>query len=282
MTLPFACLLPHRSVVRVGGPDRSSFLQGLISNDITKATDRTAIYAALLTPQGKFLHDMFILAEGDSFLIDCEVARIDDLLHRLTAYKLRAKVSFEIMTSAFDVWAVWDGDYQAPLCFSDPRLVELGYRLFSPKGKEPANTVCTEFASFDQHRLRLGVADGSRDMEIGRSTLAEGNFDMLNGVDWKKGCYVGQELTARMHYRGLSKKRLFPVRVEGGLVPHGTLLPNDAGEMRSQSGTQGLALLRMDSVEQAMGQEHPITLGETRIWSTLPLWMQIDETSING
>ena len=284
MTFPSAVLLSHRGVVRVGGDDRRAFLQGLVSNDVAMATAANAVYAALLTPQGKFLHDMFILAVKDAFLIDCEAARADDLLRRLASYKLRSKVTFENLGNAFDVWAIWNGDYSAPCSFADPRLPELGSRIFMKKGVMPANAARADFAAYDAHRLTLGVADGSRDLESEKSTLVESNFDFLNGIDWKKGCYVGQELTARMHYRGLAKKRLFPVRIEGKTPNFGALLKlgeEEAGEMRSHSGAWGLASLKIDAVRQALLEKSPLTCGETRLWPLMPSWMKIDAPPTN-
>jgi folate-binding protein YgfZ len=238
-----------------------------------------AIYAALLTPQGKFLHDLFIIEQEDSFLIDCEAARAEDLISRLTAYKLRSKTVLENLATLFDVWAIWNGDYAGPLSFIDPRLPELGSRAFLAKGQPPLLTC--DFSTYDEMRLGLGIADGSRDMEIEKSTVAEGNFDCLNGVDWKKGCYIGQELTARMHYRGLAKKRLFPVVIEGKAPPYGALLDKDVGEMRSSCGSKGLALLRIDSVRHALDEKSPLTHGETRLWPSFPPWMKIDATPVN-
>ena len=275
----FSTFLPHRSVVRISGSDRRAFLQGLISNDV----GQTAFYAALLTPQGKFLHDLFVLDFEDACWADCEAARIEDLLQRLTAYKLRSKVTFENLGEAFAVGAVWGGAYEAMRSFADPRLPELGMRVFVEKGKS-LDAAPAPFEDYDRHRLQLGVGDGSRDMEVGKATLVEGNFDFLNGVDWKKGCYIGQELTARMHYRGLAKKRLFPVKIEGTSPGTGALIyrgANEAGEMRSSQGDCGLALLKIEAVEAALAQKEPLICGETRLWPSIPAWMKIDAANAN-
>ena len=271
---PFACPLPHRGVLHIKGADRVPFLQGLVSNDVTKATAQTGVYAALLTPQGKFLHDLFIWSFPNVLWIDCEAARADDLIQRLTAYKLRSQVEIENVSDRFDVWAVW----------GDPHLPELGGRLFMEKGTVPTDVTPVGFITYDTHRLTLGIADGSRDLEIGHSTLAEGNFDLLGGIDWKKGCYVGQELTARMRYRGLAKKRLFPVRGEGTLPPHGaplTLNGIEAGEMRSSCGNNGLALLKIDTAQKLTDEESPLTHKETKIFVSTPDWMKIDVQPVN-
>jgi folate-binding protein YgfZ len=273
MTLPLATRLSHRSLIRLGGADRLAFLQNIVSNDVAKATPTQAVYAALLTPQGKFLHDMFIVAAGDAFLVDCEAERAEDLLHRLTAYKLRSKVTFDNLADAFDVWAVWSGSLAN--AFPDPRLPELGSRLFIAKGETPQGITPTDFTAHDTHRIQLGVANGSRDMIVEKSTLAEGNVDFLNGVDWKKGCYIGQELTARMHYRGLAKKRLFPVRIEGESLESGANLDKESGEMRSVCGNQGLALLRIEAVQKSLDEKTPLTCGNTKLWPQIPAWMKL-------
>ncbi len=275
MILPFATRLSNRSLIRIGGADRLGFLQNIVSNDVAQAKVAKAVYAALLTPQGKFLHDMFIVDGGDAFLVDCESARAEDLLRRLNAYKLRSKVTFENLADAFDMWAVWNGIL--PGALSDPRLPELGSRLFIAKGQTPDGVAVSDFATYDTLRIGLGVADGSRDLEVEKSTLAEGNFDFLNGVDWKKGCYIGQELTARMHYRGLAKKRFFPVRIEGESPLLGANLDKESGEIRSIAGDQGLALLRIEAVQKSLDEKMPLTCGNAKLWPQIPAWMKLTQ-----
>ena len=283
--LPFACLLPHRGLLRICGADRVGFLNGLVSNDVTKATGHTGTYAALLTPQGKFLHDLFVLFYKDSLLIDCEAVRTDDLIQRLSAYRLRSQVVIENVSDLFDVWAVWDAPFSAEAgFFPDPRLPQLGGRMFVEKAAIPKDVTQVDFTTYDSHRLALGVADGSHDMEIGKSTLAEGNFDLLNGIDWKKGCYVGQELTARMRYRGLVKKRLFPVRGEGGMPAWGTVLTLDGvevGEMRSSGEGLGLALVKIETAQQVMDEKRQLSYQDKSVFVLKPDWMKIDEPSVN-
>jgi folate-binding protein YgfZ len=238
MGQPLASLLPLRGVLSLGGADRVTFLQGLVSNDVNAVLPGSAIYAALLTPQGKFLHDMFIIEAGDHFLLDCEAARADDLLKRLTAHKLRAKITLDKVISGYDVWAAWDGD--APKGWlPDPRLAALGSRILLKKGTKPDHVRAARFEDYDRHRISLGVPDGSRDLIVGKSTLAEGNLDLLNGISFTKGCYLGQELTARLHHRGLVKKRIFPVKITGVPPEFGSIVrdgADDIGDMRSACG----------------------------------------------
>jgi folate-binding protein YgfZ len=276
MTGFFSCQLANRGILRLGGADRRAFLQGLISNDIELCTKERAIYAALLTPQGKFLHDLFIIEDSDEFLIDCEAARMDDLLTRLKAYTLRAKITLEDAREEFAVWAIQN---QKPktgnqIIFSDPRLPALGMRAIVKK--DAGAFECGDFSVYDRHRLALGVMDGSRDMIVEKSTLVEGNVDFLNGISWSKGCYVGQELTARMRYRGLAKKRLFPVTIEGAAPAFGAVIKSgdgEIGDMRSGCGNLGLALLTIDATEAAMRDNAALICGASRLTVSKPTWM---------
>ena len=271
-----ACLLEKRGILGIGGEDRRDFLQGLVSNDMALCLPGKPLYAALLTPQGKFLHDMFILDAGDHFLIDCEKDRAEDLLKRLKAHKLRAKVTLENVSAEYDVWAAWGADI--PFFegwFIDPRLPALGARAVLKQSVEPIFRQRADFDAYDRHRIELGVPDGSRDMEIGKATLLECNLDKLNAISWSKGCYMGQELTARMYYRALVKKRLFPVNIEGAMPGAGTPVLFDGaeiGEMRSHCGGVGLALLNIEKAKAG----GTFTCGEGRLKPYVPEWLQIN------
>lgn len=298
-----SCPLTQRGVLCVRGDDRHVFLQGLISNDINLCVNGKMIYAALLTPQGKFLHDMFIVDSGESFLIDCEGGNhAEDLLRRLRVHKLRAKVTFENASDQFDVWAMWGEDRlhmsevvwrkpearqstsqnlsSGPLdpgfcrhetnSYVDPRLESLGSRMIVPRGHMPICDI-VDFIAYDKHRLMHGVPNGSRDMVIEKSTLLEGNFDLLNGISWTKGCYMGQELTARMHYRALVKKRLYPVNIVGPAPEFDTPITLDGqkvGEMRSSCGDVGLALLELEKTNG------PLECSQARLIQCRPDWLQ--------
>jgi folate-binding protein YgfZ len=242
-------LLPNRGVLAVEGADRAAYLQGLITNDIAGVSDRQAIYACLLTAQGRFLHDFFVIAQkhaqGERFLIDCEYDRREDLLKRLGMFRLRSKVELKDVSTEFKVAAVWGEAAPEGLSFADPRHAELGSRVFV----SAAATLPDNFAAYDRLRIMLGLPDGSRDMEIEKALLLENNIDAAHGIAWDKGCYMGQELTARMKYRALVKKRLTPVHLDGPAPAPGTLLmagDKEVGEMRSSAGDVGLALLRID------------------------------------
>ena len=243
--------LPNRGVLRLAGDDRVQFLQGLVSNDVAAIAPGRAVYACLLTPQGKFLHDFFLVADGDSLLIECEADRRADLLRRLKTFKLRSRVDLGDATEAYAAFVALGSMPEGGIVYADPRAAELGHRLLFPARSVPEGLSSASFETYDRLRIAAAAPDGSRDMEEGKSTLLESNIDLLNGISWDKGCYMGQELTARTRYRGLIKKRLVPVRITGAAPARGAVLVEagkEVGEMRSAAGDLGLALLRLDRV----------------------------------
>ena len=246
MTTPALIHLANRAVLRVSGDDRVSFLQGLLSNDVRRVSATTSVWAALLTPQGKYLHDVFVIAEGEALRLDGEAARLDDLRARLSRYRLRAKVAID-PAPELAVFALLGSSAEG---FADPRHDNIGRRVIAPK-ESLAPTA--PFETYDYRRLTLGLPDGSRDIEPEKDLLLEARFDDFHGVDFKKGCYVGQEVTARTKYRGLVKKRLLPVRVDGPLPSPGTPViweGREVGVLRSGCADAALALLRLDSVAE--------------------------------
>jgi len=271
-------ILEERGLIEVSGADRVAFLQGLVSNDVEKVSPERALYAALLTPQGKYLHDFFVYGSGGAFLLDCERGRLADLQKRLGIYKLRADVALADRSDDFAVAAVF-GDSAAQalglaeeagtaaafaggIACVDPRLAAAGVRVVLPRDDAAqalagAGLEAADAADYDRFRLALGLPDGSRDMVTEKSILLESGFEELNGVDWDKGCYMGQELTARTKYRGLVKKRLVPVALAGPPPEPGTPIiagGRAAGELRSaiatEAGAIGLALMRLDALDE--------------------------------
>ena len=294
--------LEDRGVLSIAGEDRVTFLQGLVSNDVRKVSPERAIYSALLTPQGKFLHDFFLAEHDGGFLLDCEAERRDDLRQRLGRYRLRSKVQIADVTEQFAAAALI-GPEAAPavglaarergkgvpvgegIAFVDPRLSELGVRLILPRASGAATLAGLALpegtaADYDRRRVSLGVPAGSRDMPVDKAFLLESGFDELDGVDWQKGCYVGQELTARTKYRGLVRKRLLPVRIEGPAPEPGTpvmLGEKHAGDMRSAHDGLGLALLRLETVTLVERGEGVLTAGAARLQPYRPDWMRLPE-----
>lgn len=262
--------LPQRAIIEIAGPEARDFLQGLLSNDVGRL-DEGALYAALLTPQGKFMFDMLLAAAADgSLYLDCAAGQKDDLLRRLTMYRLRAKVTLTDRSDALAVLALFPADpaldpaapaapAEVTALYRDPRLPALGWRAVVPAGRpDILGPVDADAADYDRHRLALGVPDGASDIESGRGLLLESNFEELHGVDFHKGCFIGQELTARTKHRALVKKRLWGVRPapgQQGLPPAGTqilLNGQDAGQMASSLDGRGLALLRLDKLRTSL------------------------------
>ncbi len=274
--MPSYALLPSRGVLAVTGEDRVPFLQGLTSNDVAAVSADRAQFSTFLTPQGKFLHDFFVIAQGDTLLLDCEADRRDDLMRRLKMYRLRSKAELRDATGDYAVAVIIGKKAPALLglgeakrgaatgfaggvAYIDPRLAGLGVRAVLPRtdadnALSEAGATAGDADLYDRHRLALGVPEGKGDLIVEKSTLLESNYDALNAISWDKGCYLGQELTARMKYRGLVKKRLMPVSVHGPLPEAGTVITldgRDVGEMRSGNGDLAIALLRLDAATQA-------------------------------
>ena len=225
--------LPHRGVLALSGEDVHGFLQGLLSNDIEPVREGRAVYAALLTPQGKFLHDVFAVEREGVVYLDSEADRLGDLAKLLRRYRLRAKIAIEDASGAWAVEAVPDGAAHFGLAGAepgatarfgggvacvDPRDGRFGVRLLRP-AEESTGLPEGGFADYEALRYRLGAPDGSRDMPVGQAFLLESGFERLNGVDWQKGCYVGQEVTARTHYRGAVRRQLTTVALDGAVAP---------------------------------------------------------------
>jgi folate-binding protein YgfZ len=297
--------LADRGVLALRGVDARPFLQGLISNDVEQVRSDQALYGALLTPQGKFLFDFFIAQHGDSLLLETELARLADLQRRLMMYRLRSKVDIEDASAGFTVAAlIGEGvagllglpprpgacrALDLGLAFVDPRLAAMGVRALLP-APDVASTLtdlgleAVPPAAYERLRLSLGVPDGSRDLVIDRSLLLESGFEELNGVSFTKGCFVGQELTARTKHRGLIKKRLMPVRIHGPLPAAGTIVrrgEREAGEMRSaiagENGLDGLglALLRLEQLTPLAAASGPLRAGDATLTPAPPLWLEL-------
>ena len=275
--------LEDRGLLAVSGPDARSYLQPLVSNDMEKVSEASAIYPALLTPQGKFLHDFFISAIGETLLFDCEAARIDDLERRLTFYRLRADAKIENWSERYQVFALI-GDavnsIAGGVVFADPRLDAMGARAILPRDNafatlEAAGLSPAPAVDYERLRLQHGLPDGSRDIQIEKGFLLENGINDLHGVDFEKGCYIGQELTARTKHRATIRKRLLRVDIDGPLPPPGTpimLGDKPAGEMRSGLDSVGLALLRLEMIEEAAALGAPLICEDATLTPVKPDW----------
>ncbi len=235
--------LASRAVIAVSGPDWRSFLQGLLTQDVETLRPGELRFAALLTPQGKLLYDLFIAGTEDGALLDVAGQHRAAILTRLTLYRLRAKVTLEAQDTP--VFAVFGGDVAGP--YADPRLPALGARAY---GGLDANA---DEDAYDAHRLALG-APGPADWGSEATYPIEADFDLLAGIDFKKGCFVGQETTSRMKRRGTIKTRMLPITFDGPAPPFGAeVLAGTlrAGEVLSGRNGRAMALLRLDRIEDA-------------------------------
>jgi tRNA-modifying protein YgfZ len=270
-----AAFLPDRGVVKVSGADARDFLNGLVTTDLTLLGPGLGRFGALLTPQGKITVDFLITeapaGHGGGFLIDCPRALAQGLADKLGFYKLRAKVAVENLSDSLGVLAVWDGDpsLKPDLAFADPRNAALGYRILVPA--ELAQKVADLFgaelvdsAAYDAHRIAAGAPRGGLDFSYGDAFPHETNMDRLHGVDFDKGCYVGQEVVSRMQHRGTARTRTVRVVIEGAPPEAGSAVfagDKPVGTMGSSADSAGLALLRIDRVADALAAGTPLTAG---------------------
>lgn len=242
--------LDDRTAITVSGPDSRAFLQGLLTNDVVALRDGAACYAGLLSPQGKALFDLLVIAiSATELLLDVSAPRAEALLKRLTMYRLRAKVELGILPEQ-KIYAGWEN---APIPhggFSDPRGHGLGWRMITSRSMPHDVSV----DDYHRHRIFCGVP-GSNDIGSDQFLWLETNADALNGVNYTKGCYVGQENTARMHHRDKIRKVMYAVKADSPLPAPGTQIfsgEREAGQMRSSVGNIGIALLRAEYVESPL------------------------------
>ena len=270
-----AAFLPDRGVVRVFGEDARNFLGGLVTTDVERIEPGIGRFGALLTPQGKIVVDFLITeasaGQGGGFLLDCPRALAQSLADKLRFYKLRAKVSVENLSDSLGVIAAWDGEaaVQPDLAFADPRQPILGLRILAaeqlaPKIAERIGAELVDASAYEAHRIACGVPRGGLDFIYGDAFPHETNMDRLHGVDFDKGCYVGQEVVSRMQHRGTARTRVVRVALDGPSPEAGaTILAGDktVGTMGSTAGDLGLALVRIDRVADALEAGLALTAG---------------------
>lgn len=280
MTPCQATILADRSVVRIGGADARKFLQGLITNDMERVRDGNGLFAGLLTPQGKILFEFFISEAEGAFLLDCAAAAVGDLVKRLGFYRLRASVEITDISDTHRVIAVWNGAPSPDAVVSvypDPRLPELGFRLIVARGLEAASVgrLPADMAAYHALRLRLGAPEAGEDFPLGELFPHEANYDQLDGVDFRKGCFIGQEVVSRMEHRGTARARIVPVTSETTLPARGTSIVAGTlpiGALGSTSQNAGLAYVRLDRAAQAIETGTPITADGTALTLLQPNW----------
>ena len=285
-----AALLPDRGVVKVAGEDARKFLNGLLTTDIAKVTPERAAFAALLTPQGKIMVDMIVAEaaadDGGGFFLDCPRALGKTLVDRLNFYKLRAKVTAEDLSAVLGVMAIWDGagETEYGLCYADPRLSALGMRCMLPphvaaEAAGDLGAALVEASEYEAHRITLGAPRGGVDFNYNDTFPHEADMDQLNGIDFEKGCYVGQEVVSRVEHRATARKRVVPVTFEDFAAEAG--VPVLAGDIQigvmgsSVRGSgRGLAMLRLDRAAEALAAGTPVTSGGLALAPRKPDWAQ--------
>ena len=281
-----AALLPDRGVVKVSGDDARRFLNGLVTSDMDAVGPGSSRFAALLTPQGKIICDFIVIEaaadDGGGFFLDCPRALAPMLVEKLAFYKLRAKVAVQDLSAALGVMAFWNGEGQSDdgLSYADPRLPALGTRTIIPPdlAAEAAATLGAELAgpeAYDAHRIALGVPKGGEDFAYLDTFPHEADMDQLGGVDFDKGCYVGQEVVSRVEHRSTARKRLVPIAygefspLQGLTVTAGD---REIGALCTTAKGHGLAMLRLDRVAEAMTSGTPLIAGGIELQVVKPAW----------
>jgi folate-binding protein YgfZ len=279
-------LLSDRGVVKVAGDEARSFLHGLVSADMLELRPGGARFGALLTPQGKIIAD-FIATEaaekdGGGFFLDVARERAKPLVDRLNLYKLRSRVMVEDLCDVLSLLAAWDGTgtTSVGLAYPDPRLPALGVRIILPphRAGDAAASLGATLVGEDQyeaHRIALGIPRGGPDFGYGDAFPHEADMDQLGGVDFDKGCYVGQEVVSRMEHRGIARTRVVTLGYEGEAPPAGAAITaggRAVGTMGSAAAGHGLALLRLDRVAEALSRGEELSAGDVRVRPIKPDW----------
>jgi tRNA-modifying protein YgfZ len=281
-----AALLSDRGVVKVAGDEARSFLHGLISADMLELRPGGGRFGALLTPQGKIIAD-FIATEaaekdGGGFFLDVARERVKPLVDRLNLYKLRSHVMVEDLSDVLGVLAAWDGTgtTSVGLAYPDPRLPALGVRLMLPPhraGDAAASLGATLVGEeqYEAHRIALGIPRGGTDFGYGDAFPHEADMDQLGGVDFAKGCYVGQEVVSRMEHRGIARTRIVAVHYEGPAPQVGAAITaggRAVGTMGAAAAGRGLALLRLDRTAEALSRGEELSAGDVKVRPIKPDW----------
>jgi hypothetical protein len=281
-----AALLPDRGVVKVAGDDARNFLHGLFSADILKLTPGEARFGALLSPQGKILADFIVVEapaqDGGGFFLDAPRALANPLVAKLKVYKLRSRVIVEDLSDVLGVLAAWDGNGKSTfgLAYADPRLPALGLRVMLPAHRAAdaaagLGATLVDASTYDAYRIALGIPRGGVDFSYGDAFPHETDMDQLGGVDFAKGCYVGQEVVSRMEHRGIARTRAMTVRYDGAAPQAGVAVmagERQVGTMGSAAAGRGLALLRLDRVADALAHGEPLLAGGVAIRPIKPDW----------
>src|ERR1700733_2784236 len=285
-----AALLPGRGMGKVVGDGGPNFLHGLVTADMLELTPGAARFTALLTPQGKIIADFMVAeapaADGGGFFLDVPRALARVLVEKLNLYKLRAKLTIEDLSETLVVLAAWDGGGSSAnktkhgMAYADPRLPALGLRITLPPhlaavAAADLGAALVDAGEYEAHRIALGVPRGGADFSYGVAFPHEADMDQLGGVDFAKGCYVGQEVVSRMEHRGIARTRILPVRYRGPAPQPGEPITSgrrQIGTMGSASAGHGLALLRIDRMAEALREGEPLVAAGVAVEPLKPDW----------
>jgi tRNA-modifying protein YgfZ len=281
-----AALLPDRGVVKIAGDDARHFLNGLLTTDIGQVAPQTPRFAALLTPQGKIVVDAIVAEapsrDGGGFFLDIPLALAKPFVDKLNFYKLRAKVLVEDLSATLAVMAAWDGQAvtEYGLLCRDPRLPALGWRIMLPahlaaQAGADLGAALEPAEDYEAHRIMLGVPRGGLDFMYGDAFPHEADMDQLHGVDFAKGCFVGQEVVSRMEHRGSARTRIVPVAYEGVAPDPGTAVmagDRPIGTFGSSAKGRALAMLRLDRAADALAAGQGLVAGTVALHLITPDW----------
>ena len=279
------CELENRELLKIGGGEAESFLQGILTCNLDTISPNGAGFGGLLTPQGKILFDFFVVRDNGDFILDVDARQIDELVRRLTFYRLRADVTFDVGNGETTVFACWNVDTQMPevrervttITIADPRHDEMGYRIYSKTS--PVGMKRENIEQYNAHRIELGIPEGGVDYLYGSAFPHEALYDEIGGVDFSKGCYVGQEVVSRMHHRGTARKRFIQISSESTIPEPGskiTISEKSVGEVTSAAGHNGLALVRLDHVGRAIHNNQEIHIGDIIVTLHIQPWVNFD------
>ncbi len=272
-----AIKLEDRGILYLTGGECRNFLQNIITNNVDNIKGGNGVFAALLTPQGKYLFDFFLVEDDGNLILDCHQSQREALLQKLKMYKLRADVNIIDISGEVTVWSTTSlagPDTKHHISIPDPRHESMGWRLYLPATGTP-DMAREDLSQYKKRRISLGIPEGPIDLEQNKRFIMEANFEELNGLDFKKGCYVGQEINARMKHRGTLKKRILPIRFEGAApAPNTAILMGDknAVDVLSAIDVKGLALLRLERLEGNLTLEDG-----TAITPHIPDWLNLDK-----
>ena len=273
---------PERRVIRIGGAEAADFLQSILTSDMEALLPGETRASALLTPQGRILADMMVLRVEDGFVLDCDASRAEDLFTRLRRYKLRRPITLEMLDD-HQLWVGWNGAAMPGGASTDPRHPALGWRWIGAAGSGPDTASGSGTVDIDQwHAVRIaaGVPQGPVDLQPERALMLEAGLDRLGAVDFEKGCYVGQEVTARTHYRGLVKRRIVPLAISGGRPASGDAVTDGERELGAvlsvaadSEGALCLAAMKLSDIRRISDSDQEVTAGGHAARLAIPDWM---------